>query len=58
MLNNGRPDGGLLRGKTALIYGGGGSIGGAVARAFASEGAVGPPRRTDRGQPGESGPGH
>ncbi len=40
MLNNGKPDGGLLRGKTALIYGGGGSIGGAVARAFAAEGAV------------------
>lgn len=29
----------LLMGKNAVIYGGGGSIGGAVARAFASEGA-------------------
>ncbi|WP_341395111.1 SDR family NAD(P)-dependent oxidoreductase [Arthrobacter sp. G119Y2] len=29
----------LLNGKTAVIYGGGGSIGGAVARAFAREGA-------------------
>jgi NAD(P)-dependent dehydrogenase (short-subunit alcohol dehydrogenase family) len=39
MLNNGIPDDGLLRGKTALIYGGGGAIGGAVGRAFAAEGA-------------------
>jgi 3-oxoacyl-[acyl-carrier protein] reductase len=30
----------LLQGKTAVIYGGGGSIGGAVARAFAREGAT------------------
>jgi len=29
----------MLQGKTAVIYGGGGSIGGAVARAFAREGA-------------------
>lgn len=29
----------LLRGKNAVIYGGGGSVGGAVARAFAREGA-------------------
>lgn len=29
----------LLKGKNAIIYGGGGSIGGAVARAFAREGA-------------------
>jgi 3-oxoacyl-[acyl-carrier protein] reductase len=29
----------LLKGKNAVIYGGGGSIGGAVARAFAGEGA-------------------
>jgi NAD(P)-dependent dehydrogenase (short-subunit alcohol dehydrogenase family) len=29
----------LLAGKNAVIYGGGGSIGGAVARAFAREGA-------------------
>src|SRR5215813_1471716 len=29
----------LLEGKNAVIYGGGGSIGGAVARAFAREGA-------------------
>jgi 3-oxoacyl-[acyl-carrier protein] reductase len=29
----------LLENKTAVVYGGGGSIGGAVARAFASEGA-------------------
>lgn len=29
----------LLEGKNALIYGGGGSIGGAVARVFAREGA-------------------
>jgi NADP-dependent 3-hydroxy acid dehydrogenase YdfG len=29
----------LLENKNAIIYGGGGSIGGAVARAFAREGA-------------------
>ena len=29
----------LLEGKNAVIYGGGGSVGGAVARAFAHEGA-------------------
>lgn len=29
----------LLEGKNAIIYGGGGAIGGAVARAFANEGA-------------------
>lgn len=29
----------LLEGKTAVVYGGGGSIGGAVAKAFAAEGA-------------------
>jgi len=29
----------LLDGKNAIVYGGGGSIGAAVARAFASEGA-------------------
>ena len=29
----------MLRGKNAVIYGGGGSVGGAVARAFADEGA-------------------
>ena len=29
----------LLQGKTAVVYGGGGSIGGAMARAFAREGA-------------------
>ena len=29
----------LLEGKNAVIYGGGGSVGGAVARAFAREGA-------------------
>jgi 3-oxoacyl-[acyl-carrier protein] reductase len=29
----------LLEGKNGVIYGGGGSIGGAVARAFAREGA-------------------
>lgn len=40
MLNNGMPGNGLLQGKTALIYGGGGAVGGAVARAFAAEGAV------------------
>jgi 3-oxoacyl-[acyl-carrier protein] reductase len=40
MANNGIPEHGLLHGKTALIYGGGGAIGGAVARAFAAEGAM------------------
>ena len=30
----------LLEGRTAIIYGGAGSIGGAVARAFAREGAT------------------
>ena len=39
MLNNEVPGRGLLEGKTALIYGAGGSIGGAVARAFGAEGA-------------------
>ena len=39
MLNYGIPENGLLHGKTALIYGGGGAVGGAVARAFAAEGA-------------------
>jgi len=29
----------LLQNRTAVIYGGGGAIGGAVARAFAREGA-------------------
>ena len=29
----------LLNGKNAVVYGGGGKVGGAVARAFASEGA-------------------
>jgi len=29
----------LLNGKNAVLYGGGGKVGGAVARAFASEGA-------------------
>jgi len=29
----------LLKDKTAIIYGGGGAVGGAVARAFAREGA-------------------
>jgi NAD(P)-dependent dehydrogenase (short-subunit alcohol dehydrogenase family) len=40
MANNDIPEHGLLHGKTALIYGGGGAIGGAVARAFAAEGAM------------------
>lgn len=40
MLDNGAPGNGLLQGRTALIYGGGGAIGGAVARAFAEEGAA------------------
>ncbi|MCB5274153.1 Levodione reductase [Arthrobacter sp. SO5] len=40
MLNNEAAANGLLQGKTALIYGAGGAIGGAVARAFAAEGAV------------------
>lgn len=40
MLNNEVPGSGSLQGKTALIYGAGGAIGGAVARAFAAEGAV------------------
>jgi 3-oxoacyl-[acyl-carrier protein] reductase len=39
MLNNEAPGNGLLRGKVAVIYGAGGAIGGAVARAFAAEGA-------------------
>ena len=40
MLNIGVPENGLLHGKTALIYGGGGAVGGAVARAFAADGAT------------------
>jgi 3-oxoacyl-[acyl-carrier protein] reductase len=39
MLNNEAPGDGLLHGKVAVIYGAGGAIGGAVARAFAAEGA-------------------
>jgi 3-oxoacyl-[acyl-carrier protein] reductase len=39
MLNNGAPGNGLLHGKIAVIYGAGGAIGGAVARAFAAESA-------------------
>ena len=39
MLNNEAPGNGLLHGKVAVIYGAGGAIGGAVARAFAAEGA-------------------
>src|SRR3954468_24212 len=34
------PNSMLLTGKNAVIYGGGGNIGGAVARAFAREGAT------------------
>ena len=40
MLTNQVPAGGLLQGKTALIYGAGGAIGGAVSRSFAAEGAT------------------
>ncbi|MCU1522176.1 MAG: 3-oxoacyl-ACP reductase [Arthrobacter sp.] len=39
MLNNAAPGNGLLHGKIAVIYGAGGAIGGAVARAFAAESA-------------------
>jgi 3-oxoacyl-[acyl-carrier protein] reductase len=39
MLSNGAPGNGLLHGKIAVIYGAGGAIGGAVARAFAAESA-------------------
>jgi 3-oxoacyl-[acyl-carrier protein] reductase len=39
MLNNEAPGDGLLHGKVAVIYGAGGAVGGAVARAFAAEGA-------------------
>jgi 3-oxoacyl-[acyl-carrier protein] reductase len=39
MLNNEAPGDGLLHGKVAVVYGAGGAIGGAVARAFAAEGA-------------------
>lgn len=38
-LDNGTEENGLLQGRTALVYGAGGPIGGAVARAFAEEGA-------------------
>ena len=40
MLNIGIEEHGLLHGKTALIYGGGGAVGGAVARALAADGAT------------------
>lgn len=40
MLTNQVPAGGLLQGKTALVYGAGGAIGGAVSRSFAAEGAA------------------
>ena len=39
MMNDEAPGNGLLQGRVALIYGAGGAIGGAVARAFAAEGA-------------------
>ena len=39
MLTNEAPGNGLLHRKVAVIYGAGGAIGGAVARAFAAEGA-------------------
>ena len=39
MLTNEAPGNGLLHGKVAVIYGAGGAIGGAVARAFAAEDA-------------------
>jgi 3-oxoacyl-[acyl-carrier protein] reductase len=39
MVMNEKRDSMLLEGKSAIIYGGGGSIGGAVARAFGREGA-------------------
>lgn len=39
MATDHEPVGGLLQGKTALVYGAGGAIGGAVSRAFAAEGA-------------------
>jgi NAD(P)-dependent dehydrogenase (short-subunit alcohol dehydrogenase family) len=43
----------LLEGKNAIIYGGGGGIGGGVARTFAREGAPGVPRlRPRRGMTG------
>lgn len=38
----------LLEDKRAVVYGGGGKIGGAVARAFAREGARVSPTRTCR----------
>lgn len=38
----------LLENKNAVIYGGGGSIGGARARAFAREGATALPERIAR----------
>jgi 3-oxoacyl-[acyl-carrier protein] reductase len=40
MQTNQEPGGGLLQGKTALVYGAGGAIGAAVSRAFAAEGAA------------------
>ena len=40
MLTNQEPNRGQLQGKTALVYGAGGAIGGAVSRAFAAEGAT------------------
>ncbi len=40
MLSDREQAGGLLQGKTALVYGAGGAIGGAVSRAFAAEGAA------------------
>jgi NAD(P)-dependent dehydrogenase (short-subunit alcohol dehydrogenase family) len=40
MLNNQAPGTGVLQGRVALIYGAGGAVGGAVARAFAAEGAL------------------
>ena len=42
----------LLEDKAAVIYGAGGAIGGAVARAFAREGAAALPDRTQRGEGG------
>jgi NAD(P)-dependent dehydrogenase (short-subunit alcohol dehydrogenase family) len=41
----------LLEDKNAVIFGGGGKVGGAVARAFDREGGQGLPHRSNSGEP-------
>jgi NAD(P)-dependent dehydrogenase (short-subunit alcohol dehydrogenase family) len=42
----------MLQDKVAVIYGAGGAIGGAVARAYHASGMTGNDRQPEHGQPG------